>query len=277
MPISHVIGQSVIEGLPIFLLATWYRALQSHSVDIAGLTIETLVTLFTNLGQQQGVDFCGFLVCRNCLANLKRSKLKGRDAGLHKYLTFLLHKVANEGDSDTCHRAFPNSKLKPKIVVPREDQVAEALRLARDSKSVVAEQKAQRDDVPSARDIGVEGCERGNRVLAQVGERRGIVEAPVSSPLPRPTSRLPEPPKFWIPYAAHFDHSECKETEARQPSSHTEAAPNFPRTPRHRRSRSRSPDSDSTWSEISNASIPSLFDDVSVSTCPSDGELSPSL
>src|ERR1700747_1235083 len=108
---SHVIDQTIFNLLPPFLLLNWAAAYtQSHyqPVDFAALTIAVVESLLTDLSQRYGVAWCGHLICRRCLQLFKRAHHQGTDAVLLKYITFVLHKCPNEGDSDTCHRRVPN-------------------------------------------------------------------------------------------------------------------------------------------------------------------------
>ena len=127
---SHLVDQPLINQLPILILVNWATAFcqaRSSQVDLQSVTLRVLEFLFAALAATHGVEFCGHLVCRCCLARFKRAGLRGADAALHRYLTCILHKVANEGDSDTCHRSTPNSSIKTKLRIPSEEQVSLAL------------------------------------------------------------------------------------------------------------------------------------------------------
>ncbi len=270
---SHVVDQSVFSSLPALLLVNWAAALcqsQTSPVDLPGITLSVLEHLFSDLAVRYGVPFCGHLVCRRCLSTFKACHLRGVDAGLHKYLTFVLHKVANEGDSDTCHRSTPNRTLCPKLRIPSAQEVSTALGVSTAlpfvPSALPAQPPPQAQVTPSSYLTTVRGAvRRGSDTERKESEweeasadqmarmQRGELGADHShQALHREARGVSLAPRsFWQPFVPTAPAS-TPSPRARSNSESTLTPYSSPR-----RSRSRSP---TAWSDCSVRSVPSLFD-----------------
>ena len=207
---SHLIDQPLIDQLPTTLLVNWelgFNNSSSSQLDHQILTLRVLESLFEELAAKHHVDFCGHLVCRRCLACFKNSRLRGSDAALHRYLTCILHKTANEGDNDTCHRSTANTTLRSKMRVPTEAQVSAALASRRNCPSLptsigkqAQEQKVASSGVLRSRgDSKRKASEWRDQGADQMVElrRNQLGTNLVAQRMHALVERVPSPPPFW--------------------------------------------------------------------------------
>ena len=288
---SHLVDQPLIDQLPTLVLVNWAVAFcqsRSSHVDLQLVTLRVLEHLFTGLSVTYGVDFCGHLVCRRCLARFKSAHLRGSDAALHRYLTCILHKTANEGDNDTCHRSTSNDTLKSKMRVPAENQVSSALAVRGVcplfSSFGATQMQEQEVKVPASEvfrsrvDSGREESRRQVHSAGQVAElqQTELGASVVSQRVHAHANRVPSPPSFWSPFVPSSAVACPVAPRARpralslSPSRAPHACPITPHaaspvtSPSSTRTISAysSPDprSLSPWSDCSIRSTPSLFD-----------------
>lgn len=126
---SHIVDQSVYSELPVPLLQAWSTAHvdKSPASTLAEITLSVVFVLFQELAATYDVQWCEHLICRHCLSRFKAQRLTRFERGLHRWLTFVLFRVKNEGDADLCHRTTPNSKLLPYLKWANPTQTAVAL------------------------------------------------------------------------------------------------------------------------------------------------------
>jgi hypothetical protein len=277
---SHLVDQPLIDQLPPLLLVNWaaaYCQSKTSGLDLQLVTLRVLEHLFKGLSITYGIDSCGHLVCRRCLARFKCARLRGSDAAVHRYLTCVLHKVANEGDNDTCHRSTSNDTLKSKLRVPSEEQVSSALAIGGVCPlflPCLGPTQAQAASVPSSGGSGFsstrvlhggEYTERKTRgwedpVSGQVVElrRHDLGASLVPEGVPARPQRVPSPPPFWRPFvpAASAVHSPATPCAVASPLSSPSSVRTVAAYSSGSDRRSRSP-----CSERSDSSSPSsLFD-----------------
>lgn len=272
---SHLVDQPLINRLPALILVNWALAFcaskTSAAVDLRGLTLVVLEHLFSSLSVSYGVDFCGFLVCRRCLARFKLARLRGVDEALHRYLTNILHKVANEGDNNICHQSTPNSTLKSKLRIPTEDQVSVAIASRGICPFLLPSISAPKAEAPrlapsesrlASSESGLASSEShsGGRTLRsreyserkesrwedgsvdQVVElrREDLGARNVSQRLPSPPQGVPSPPAFWKPFVPSTSSTVQPSSPDPAPSP-ISAKTTTPYSDRSQRSRSHNP------------------------------------
>ncbi len=208
--------QPLIDQLPDLVLVNWavaYCQSRSSQVDLQLVTLKVLEHLFAGLAVTYGVDFCGHFVCRRCLARFKSCRLRGSDAALHRYLTCILHKTANEGDNDTCHRATSNDTLRSKMRVPPESQVSSSLAVRGVCPLLLpscgpAQTQGQdaRTSTSGVFRSGVDSERKasgwGDQSVGQVAKvrRTELGASVVSQGVHAHVDRVPSPPPFWRPF-----------------------------------------------------------------------------